>query len=247
MQLVADRFVVRDGEDGRACDLASGSDVVLVVGSAGGVSDQLRWTDRCGTLRALQHHAIAPLVDFGLLGEASRFEAWSCGPAWAGAAQVSASTRDRVKQFVNAAGLSSGELADGCVRAADDGTTRCYEAGMEPAGADDGAADTPLRVRGLGIIERRAVCVLAEMFHGGGCRPWPRSADRRVREADRRARACALARMRGFVPIASRLVASRYSELWRGRSLFILGDEADAHRWPHFSTWPCATPNRTCC
>src|SRR6185503_10556294 len=70
MQLVADRFVVRDGEDRRACDLASGSDVVLAVGNAGGVSDQLRWTDRCSALRALQHHAIAPLVDFGLLGEA---------------------------------------------------------------------------------------------------------------------------------------------------------------------------------
>ena len=162
MQLVADRFVVRDGEDGRACDLASGSDVVLAVGSAGGVSDQLRWTDRCSALRALEHHAIAPLVDFGLLGEASRFEAWSCGPVWAGAAQVSASTRDRVKQFANAAGLSSGELADGCVRTADDGTARVLpEAGMGyPEEPDDGAADTPLRVRGFGIIERRAVSAL---------------------------------------------------------------------------------------
>ena len=109
MQLVADRFVVRDGESGRACDLASGSDVVLVVGTAGGVSDQLRWTDRCSALRALEHHSIARLVDFGLLGEASRFEAWSCGPAWAGAAQVSASTRDRVKQFANAAGAADNQ------------------------------------------------------------------------------------------------------------------------------------------
>ena len=238
MQLVADRFVVRDGEDGRACDLASGSDVVLVVGSAGGVSDQLRWTDRCSALRALEHHAIAPLVDFGLLGEASRFEAWSCGPAWAGAAQVSASTRDRVKQFANAAGLSSGELADGCVRTADDGTARVLpEAGMGyPEEPDDGAADTPLRVRGLGLIERRAVSVLAEMFHDGSCRPsvaalcGPPGSGKRivVREIARIARMC------GFVPVASRLVASRYSELWRGRSLLILGDEADSHRWPAF-------------
>jgi len=239
MQLVADRFVVRDGESGRACDLASGSDVVLVVGTAGGVSDQLRWTDRCSALRALQHHSIAPLVDFGLLGEGSRFEAWTCGPAWAGAAQVSASTRDRVKQFVNAAGLSSGELADGCVRTSDEGTARVLpEPGMGyPREPDDGAAEMPLRLRGLGLIERRAVSALSEMFHdAGGCRSsvaalcGPPGSGKRivVRELAR------IARMRGFVPVASRLVASRYAELWRGRSLLVLGDEADRHRWPAF-------------
>jgi len=105
-----------------------------------------------------------------------------------------------------------------------------------PEEPDDGAADTPLRVRGLGIIERRAVSVLAEMFHDGSCRPLvaalcgPPGSGKRivVREIAR------IARMRGFVPVASRLVASRYSELWRGRSLLILGDEADSHRWPAF-------------
>ena len=122
MQLVADRFVMRDGEGGRACDLASGGDVVLVVGSAGGVSDQMRWTDRCSTLRALHHGSIAPLVDFGLVGETSRFEAWSCGRGWAGAAEVSAAARERVRQFLDAAGLSAGPLAGDCVRTAADGT-----------------------------------------------------------------------------------------------------------------------------
>ena len=239
MQLVADRFVVLDGEGGRACDLATGRTVVLVVGSAGGVSDQMRWTDRCSAFRALHHHAIAPLVDFGLLGEASRFEAWSCGPTWSGASEAGVSTRDRVKQFLSAAGLSAGPLAPDCVRLAHDGAvTVLPEAGTGyPEEADADAADTPLRVRGVGIIERQGVAALSEMFHEvDGSRPhvaalWgpPGSGKRRaVQEIAR------IARVHGFVPVASRLVASRFAEVWRGRSLFVIGNEEDRHRWSAF-------------
>jgi DNA-binding NtrC family response regulator/tetratricopeptide (TPR) repeat protein len=241
MQLVADRFAVLDGECGRACDLATGGTVVLVVGSAGGVSDEMRWTDRCSALRALHHHSIAPLVDFGLLGEASRFEAWSCGPTWAGAAEVSASTRDRVKHFLYAAGMSAGPLAPECLRVSNDGTALVLpEAGTGYPGEADAEADvaeTPLQARGLDIIERRGISALSEMFHGvDGTRPhvaalWgpPGSGKRMaVREIAR------IARMHGFVPVASRLVASRYAELWRGRSLFVIGDEEDSARWSAF-------------
>ena len=77
MQLVADRFAVDD--DGCAFDLATGARVTLTIGSAGGVSEQLRWTGQCTSRRALWHHARAPLVDFGLCGESSRFEAWGSG------------------------------------------------------------------------------------------------------------------------------------------------------------------------
>ena len=106
-----------------------------------------------------------------------------------------------------------------------------------PQEADAGAAETPLRARGLGIIERRGVSALAEMFHGiGGSRPHvaalsgPPGSGKRVavREVAR------IARMHGFVPVASRLVASRYAELWRGRSLFVIGDEEDGNRWSAF-------------
>ena len=79
MQLVADRFAVED--DGRVVDLATGALVTLTVGSAGGVTEQLRWAARCDRLRTLHHQAIAPLLDFGVLGETSRFEAWCCGLA----------------------------------------------------------------------------------------------------------------------------------------------------------------------
>ena len=74
MQLVADRFAVH--EDKRAFDLATGARVALITGSAGGVSEQLRWTEGCTASRAMRHRARATLVDFGLLGESRRFEAW---------------------------------------------------------------------------------------------------------------------------------------------------------------------------
>src|SRR5437763_979575 len=48
MKLIADRFVAH--EHGHAFDLATGARVMLTVGSAGGVSEQLRWSDsrHCG-------------------------------------------------------------------------------------------------------------------------------------------------------------------------------------------------------
>ena len=75
MQLVADRLAVH--ADGRAIDLATGARVTLITGRAGGVSEQRQWTERCTELRSLRHCATAPLVDFGLIGESFRFEAWA--------------------------------------------------------------------------------------------------------------------------------------------------------------------------
>src|SRR4029079_14297476 len=69
MELIADRFAAHD--DTRAFDLATGARVRLIVGSAGGVSEQLRWTDVCTARRALHHRTRATLVDFGLVGECS--------------------------------------------------------------------------------------------------------------------------------------------------------------------------------
>ena len=60
MQLVADRFVIED--EGHVLDVATGLRVTLTVGSAGGVSEQMRWTQRCEGLHKLQHRAIAPLM-----------------------------------------------------------------------------------------------------------------------------------------------------------------------------------------
>src|SRR6476469_8887354 len=85
MRLIADRFAQEEtAADGYAIDLATGRVVTLVSGSAGGVSDQARWSFRCDALQRLHHRSIATLVDFGIVGESSRFEAWGCGQPWIG-------------------------------------------------------------------------------------------------------------------------------------------------------------------
>ena len=104
MQLVADRFVVEDSSDRRECraiDLATGAGVILTIGSAGSVSEQTQWTLRCDGLHRLHHRSIAPLLDFGIIGESSRFEAWRCGGTWQGSPQVACAVRERADRFLS--------------------------------------------------------------------------------------------------------------------------------------------------
>jgi len=191
MELIADRFAVH--EDTRAFDLATGARVRLIVGSAGGVSEQRRWTDTCTARRELRHRARAVLVDFGLVGECSRFEVWSSD----------------------------------------------YPLGEEATLGEMWMADRGLRIRdcGLKIIEQPAVTVLAEMFDPSGVgRPHvsslfgPPGAGKRVIAGE----LARIARTRGFVPVAARLVDSRQADLWNGRSLFVIADAAEESVWQAF-------------
>ena len=181
MKLVADRFALH--QDGRAFDLATGARVTLTIGSAGGVSEQLRWAEHCASLRGVRHHAKAPLVDFGLCGESSRFEAWGSG----------------------------------------------YPAREAKAPGELRIADCGLR-----IIETPAMAALAEMFQpAGSARPhvsaiWGPSGSGKRTLVSELART---ARSNGFVPIAARLIGSRQSELWRGRSLFVIAGTAGEGAW----------------
>ena len=234
MRLVADRFAFDEGEDEHGVDLATGARVVVCVGSAGGVSDQLQWTLRCDTFGSLQHHAIAPLLDWGIVGESSRFEAWLCGSAWRGSPEEARPVREIARQFLQASGLSAGDPATECMRTGRNGRVVLLpDAGTGYSqDTDEHAAETaPMRIRGLSIIDRRAVSALAEMFHAaGGVRPhisavWGPPGSGRgmvVRELAR------IARTNGFVPVASRLIDSRYAGLLRGRSLFVIADGDDA-------------------
>src|SRR5262249_46794166 len=119
MQLTADRFVCGDNQP--AVDLATGARVQLIVGSAGAVADQMRWMERCDTLHAFGHPAIAPLVDFGLVGERSRFEAWGCGPMWRGSADEARGVHARAARFLRAMCLSTGSYARDRINTAVDG------------------------------------------------------------------------------------------------------------------------------
>jgi transcriptional regulator with GAF, ATPase, and Fis domain len=231
MQLVADRFVALDRDDGRAIDLATGAEVALVLAPAGDVSDQLRWVDRCGAVRALHHQLIAPLVDFGVVGEGSRFEAWACGPTWNGAPHAATAACAGAQAFLSAAGLGSDTLTIDSVRvAADGGALVLPDAGTGyPCPPWPIPETMPLEARGLEVIERRELAALAEMFDAVGSRPhvasvWgPRGSGRRRAVAE----VARAARLRGFVPVAAHLVGSRYADLWRGRSLLVIGTAGD--------------------
>ena len=263
MQLVADRFAVH--EDGRAFDLATGASVTLTISSAGGVSEQLRWTSRCDVLRSLRHRAVAPLVDFGLVGENRRFEAWGCGGAWRGSRaegavarrlQPSDSAGAAATRWMRACGLSAGDVSDQSLHVGASGGGvwvpdassgypngecgwRIADCGLRIAEPGLRIAEQTLRMgeRGLWIGERSAVAALAEMLHAtAGARPhiaalWgPAGAGKRT-VAGELAR---VARVRGFIPVAARLIDAPQAELWRGRSLFVIADGSDEQTWRAF-------------
>jgi len=237
MQLVADRFAVDDNSV--AIDLATGERALVVIGSAGGVSDQVRWIERCQLLHALEHRAVAPLVDFGLVGESSRFEAWGCGVLWRGSADEADAVRTRAVRFLRAMCLTTTETASERIRTSCDGTGAWVpDAGSGYPRTDGWRGDElPLADRGVRLVERRALPALAEMFNESS---GPRShvaavwggpgAGKRtlVRQLAR------LARASGFVPVAAHLVESGYADLWSGRSLFIIGGGNGRSPWPSF-------------
>ena len=77
MRLFADRFAI--ASDGQAIDLATGERVSIATSSAGGVGEQARWTLDCDRAFQLWPRRAARLVDYGRLGEGTRFEAWTGG------------------------------------------------------------------------------------------------------------------------------------------------------------------------
>ena len=70
--LLADRFLrVRDAW----FDIATGLQVEVTIRSAASRHAQLAWADRCAMLARLRHPLLNPLVDYGVAGSASLFEA----------------------------------------------------------------------------------------------------------------------------------------------------------------------------
>jgi len=229
MQLVADRFVLEDGiehSERRAIDLATGAPVILTIGTAGGAAEQTRWSVRCDWLHRLHHRSIAPLVDFGIVGETSRFEAWCCTEIWRGSPAVAGAARERAVRFFTSNALTTPLDTRAAVYSAPSGAVVLPDTGTGyRSPADSPRERVPLDVCGIAIIARPIVAALAEMFRAPcGDRPHvtvligPAGSGRRtiVGELAR------TARQQGFVPIASPLVGSRYADACRGRSLFII-------------------------
>src|SRR4029077_575699 len=95
--------------------------------------------------------------------------------------------------------------------------------------------DMPLHRRGVSFVSRPASAALAEMLEPAcGPRPhvsalWGPPGSGKTLVVHELAR---MARLRGLVPIASRLIDERHADLWRERSLFIIDDGGEGQAWP---------------
>ena len=236
MQVIADRFAVDDR--GLAIDLASGARVAIQTMSDGGVAEQQRWHGRCGWLHAVQHGAVASLVDYGLVGETARFEAFDCGVARRGGVEDARAVHERASRFLHGSGRSCAAFAHDRIRTRADG--RAVWLPDANSGYDREDPTPPAIVAlphcGLRIIDRPAVAVLAEMFRLDGARPrtatlWgpPGSGKRFVVRALARA-----ARASGFVPVAAAILDSPLTEMVRGRSLFVIAVDGHGAAWRLF-------------
>jgi DNA-binding NtrC family response regulator/tetratricopeptide (TPR) repeat protein len=234
MQLVADRFALDD--TGIAIDLATGARVMLVVEAAGDLPQQLQWNERCETLHTIRHPALAPLVDFGLTGAASRFEAWRCGPAWRGAPDAARAIRERAMRFLRAMHLSVGADHHAGVRVSRRGmglwlpdTGTGY-----PVDGDDTETLLPLVEHGLRLIDRPAVAALADAVRTQSGSRSPVASLWGARESGKRSALAAIARearLAGFVPVAIELVGSAFAPLWHGRSVLLIAAGAASPPW----------------
>jgi DNA-binding NtrC family response regulator/tetratricopeptide (TPR) repeat protein len=236
MQLLADRFAV--DERGQAIDLASGARVTIATRCGGGVADQLHWQARCGWLHTLQHRAIASLVDYGLVGGASRFEAFECGGVRRGTADDARAVHGRASRFMHGTRRSASPFAHDQVRTRSDGRAIWLPDANSGYAREDPTPPPTLSLSdcGVRILEPPAVAALAEMFHLSDARPriaalWgPAGSGKRlvVRLLAR------TARTQGLVPIAAPLLDAPFAAVWRGRSLFVIAAAGDAAAWRLF-------------
>ena len=232
-QLVADRFVAAStGAGGFAFDLARGRPAWLEVANADDPEEQRRWLLRCDELFRLRHHAIAPLIDYGPLGQSRRFEAWSCTQAWCGPEADARAALDGARVFLVQNGLTSG------AGTLEQGAQRVYVDGAGPVvilPADAGYG-TPLGGRerlpaegipGVALVDRPAVATLSELLHTGSERRPTAAALWGPRGSGLNTAIVVLARearLKGFVPIDVRALTA-HRDLLAGRTLFLIDRE----------------------
>ncbi|MGC4083839.1 MAG: hypothetical protein QM736_17435 [Vicinamibacterales bacterium] len=113
MKLIADRFVA--DERGATTDLATGEHVVLIITSAGGTADQAAWAERCAWFSTVMHPCIAPLIDYGTMGDVHRFEAWGADTGWRGTKEPASLAVSSARAFISGhhrlAGAAPGAIA----------------------------------------------------------------------------------------------------------------------------------------
>src|SRR6185436_2500370 len=233
VELVADRFVVM--RDERAVDLSTGEEIVLLASTAGGPSEQTRWALRCDRWSQLYHPAIARLIDYGIVGEMRRFEAWRCGPPWQGSRAAREQATGQAAAFLRANALTEGTLS---VHAAGSRGGRAIVVPRGDAGYDAAQGlpsdDLTLAACGLALASRPAVDAVADLFtHPGPARPravalWGAPGSGLGTAIDALART---ARLHGYVPLSSTCVESSVLALLAGRSLLLIGRGGAPGAW----------------
>jgi len=228
-RLVAGRFVELTNE--YVVDLATGDRCVLTIATAGGASEQTRWAVRCETLRRWRHPSIAPLIDFGPLGESQRFEAWRCGSPWTGQVLAAERVRGAAVKFLESCGLTTGLLGSTEVRHSSGGPVLLPSADTGFHERDGAIEIAALDVCAIEIIDRPAIAAIAELFEPAAARHpcvvslWGPSGAGKSTALVELAR---VARGKGLVPISIDLLASPFAASLSGRTLFILDDERRA-------------------
>jgi len=260
VQLVADRFVVY-GEQ-RVVDLATGAPVTLITSTAGGPRDQAAWAERCAWWARVEHRSVAPLVDFGVVGESHRFEAWAGEHAPSPRAIEQAHVP--ALRFLAGVGrtIGSRERWQG---ASCDGRlvlVPAPDAGFEPVPRDGSAdvrvashapEDDPSDCRAIGIVHasEAGLAVFADIL-GAGAVPgvpafsvwFPQGADT-TRAVLVMAR---VARLAGYVPVDVSLFHDEVRALVDGRSLVLLARAEPEVGWRALlhATWRRARPHLVC-
>ena len=229
MELVADRFALMD--ERHVVDLATGGEVTLTIGTAGGASEQASWATRCDGLQKLHHRFVARLLDYGMIGDSQRFEAWDCFGSWSGAAEEADHARRAASLFLSVRGLTASESEErGVLR------YRSHPVVIPDFTAASevlGEAELPLEACGLSIIEPPALSGLTELFRfQEESRPrivalvGPSGSGKTTLVLEL-ARA---ARLGGLIPVSIRL--ARQLELQDHRSLCLIDDDSCGTRWP---------------
>ncbi len=237
MELVVDRFVVC--ADGEVVDLSTGDHVVLTVSMAGGASEHARWVARCDWFARLHHRFIAPLVDYGLLGEVRRFEAWGCGGVWTGARCEAERAASLSRSFLCASDLMDGRFELDAVRTLHGravvlpNATAGYERG--DGTRERKPVELPPEAYGVVDVADRGVESIAETLSSTGdarsiaiglCGSRGHGVEMAVRLLAR------AARLSGYVPVSVSTVDERILPLLDRRSLLLIarGDPAEAWR-----------------
>ena len=235
MRLVADRFVV--DEQGAAIDLATGARVQLDIATRGAAAETERWAIRCRWFATLHHRFIAPLLDYGPLGEVHRFEAWACEKDWSGSPDAGAQARERAQAFLRACGLSIEAVGDARLGTLDSrpvvvpGAAAGYE--CSEAATDEEIAALPLDALGIVVAPSHDARDLNDAFEerrGGRSLILALGGETDAHLAVSCRQLARSARLSGFVPVAARAV-EMFASLLSGRSVCLWIDARVADRW----------------